>query len=136
MSQLRIAVLLVDDADACYLLHYTSLKCVYITRSMRVGETYEFLQNQNYEIDLKLILNKLNRSDPLFILKHCESIFYTATASKRLWDSHLINEIADICRTYRENGITDDAWIRSKQNITDSPTRNKRNPILYKETLS
>ena len=61
-----------------------------------------------------------------------KSIFDTITASKRMKELRFLNEIADIRRAYKDNEITNVAYIRSEDNIADNLTKFIGNGILRK----
>lgn len=67
---------------------------------------------------------------PLYIFTNVKSIFDKITASKRLRELQLINDIADIRRAYKRNEITNVAWVRSEQNVANNFTRRNGNSIL------
>ncbi|CDF35631.1 unnamed protein product [Chondrus crispus] len=131
-SQLGVIIFMADDKNNCHFLHWISSKCPRITRSMLASETYAFSMGYDYGVSLKLLFKKMNMDIPLFIFTDCKSIFDTITASKRLRELRLMNEIADIRRAYRVGEIDNVAWIRSKQNIADNLTRHNGNDILKK----
>lgn len=129
-SQLGIVIFLADATGACHFLHWRSSKCPRITRSMLAGETYAFSEGYDYGVSLRLLMKAMHCDVPLYVLTDAKSIFDTITKSKRLREIRLMQEIADIRRAYRQNEITNIAWIRSEQNIADNLTRLRGNAIL------
>ena len=97
---------------------------------MLAGETYEFSYGYDYGISLKMLLSNMHIHVPLFLFTDSKSIFDTITASKRLRELRLMNEISDIRQAYKDREITNVTWIRSSQNIADNLTRKQGNDIL------
>jgi len=97
---------------------------------MLAVETYAFSHGFDYGISLRMLLKSMKLEIPLYIFTDSKFIFDTITASKHLRELRLMNEIADIRHAYRENEITNIAWIRSDQNIADNFTRHHGNNIL------
>jgi len=129
-SQLGMIIFLADDTNRCHFLHWSSSKCPRITRSMLASETYAFSNGYDYGVSLRMMFKKMSLDLPLYIFTDCKSIFDTITASKRLRELRLMNEIADIRRAYRQNEITNIAWIRSERNIADNFTRHVGKDLL------
>jgi hypothetical protein len=77
-----------------------------------------------------MLFKQIGLSIPLDVFTDWKSIFDTITASKRLRELRLMNEIADIRRANRENEITNSVLVRSEQSIVDSLTRRVGNPLL------
>lgn len=129
-SQLGMIIFLTDDTNKCHFVHWSSSKCPRITRSMLASETYAFSTGYDYGVSLRMLFKNMALNLPLYIFTDCKSIFDTITASKRLRELRLMNEIADIRRAYRQNEITNIAWIRSENNIADNLTRHVGNDLL------
>lgn len=129
-TQLGMGVFLVDDTKRCHFLHWASTKSQRVTKSMLAGEVYAFSQGYDYGVSIRMMFKAMNIDIPLYIFTDSKSIFDTITASKRLRELRLMNDIADIRRAYRVNEITNIAWVRSAQNIADNFTRHVGNDIL------
>lgn len=97
---------------------------------MIAGEAHAFSQGFDYGISLNLLFKKMCVHLPLYVFTDSKSIFDTITASKRLKELRLMNDIADIRRAYKDNEITNVAWVRSEDNVADNLTRFKGNNIL------
>lgn len=52
----------------------------------------------------------------VYIITDSKSKFDTITASKRLCELHLLNDMADIHRAYPVKEINISAWVRSSEN--------------------
>lgn len=130
-SQLGFLVCLVDKDNNCHILHWASAKCARVTRSMLAGETYAFSLGYDYGVSLRMLLRNMKVDIPLFLFTDSKSIFDTVTASKRLRELRLMNEISDVRRAYKDGEITNVAWVRSAQNIADNFTCMKGNDILH-----
>ena len=129
-SQLGVIVFITDDRNRCHFIHCSSSKFPRITRSMLASETYAFSTGYDYGVSLRMLFKQMCISLPLYVFTDCKSIFDTITASKRLCELRLMNEIGDIRRAYRVNEITNTGWIRSEQNAADNLTRHHGNAIL------
>jgi len=129
-SQLGVIIFLADEENNCHFLHWSSSKCPRVTRSMLASETYAFSLGYDYGMSLRMLFSSMSIDIPLYIFTDAKSIFDTITASKRLRELRLMNEISDVRRAYREREITNVAWIRSEQNIADNLTRSNGNDIL------
>lgn len=97
---------------------------------MLANETYAFSLGYDYGVSLRLLFKNMGMKIPFYIFIDCKSIFDTITASKRLRELRLMNEIADIRRAYRRGDFTNVAWIHSAQNIADNMTKHEGNTIL------
>ena len=129
-SQLGVIVFITDDRNRCHFFHWSSSKCPRITRSMLASETYAFSTGYDYGVSLRMLFKQMCIFLPLYVFTDCKSIFDTITASKRLRELRLRNEIADIRRAYRVNEIKNTGWIRSEQNAAGNLTRHHGNAIL------
>lgn len=97
---------------------------------MLADENYLFSMGYDYGISIRMLLRKMEINVPLYIFTDSKSIFYTATDSKRLREQRLLNEIADIRPAYKDDEISNIAWIRSHQNVADNFTSLKGSSIL------
>lgn len=131
-SQLGTLIFIADYKKDCHFLHWSSSKCPRITSSMLASETYAFSLGSDYGVSLRMLFKSMHIEMPLYIFTDYKSIFDTITASKRLRELRLMNEIADIRRAYRQSEITNVAWIRSEQNTADNLTRHNGNDISRK----
>lgn len=123
-------ILLVDKNNLCHFLYWYSFKCKRATRSMLASETYSFSNGYNYGVSLSSLYNSMKINLPLYLFTNSKIIFDTITASKRLQELRLMNDISEIRRAYKSNEITNVAWIKSAQNIADNLTRFHGNDIL------
>lgn len=82
-------------------------------------------------MSIKMLFHNMGIKIPLYVFTDAKSIFDTITASKRLRELRLMNDISEIRRAYRANEIDNVAWIRSEQNIADDLTRLIGNGILF-----
>lgn len=103
---------------------------------MLVGKVYEFSQGFYYVVSMKVMFKCMKIDVPLYIFRGSKSIFDTTTASKRLCELILMNDIADVRRAYRVNEINNIGWVRSKQNVVDNFTRHTGKDILANATRS
>lgn len=78
---------------------------------------------------MRILLSKMKLDLPLYIFTDAKSIFETLAASKRQREQSLMNYISGVGRAYKDNEITNVAWIRSKRNIADNFTRRNGNSI-------
>ena len=131
-GQLGVFIFLADDTNKCHFLHWSSSMCPRITKSMLASETYSFSLGYDYGVSLRMLFQSMKLEIPLYVFTNCKSIFDTITASKRLRELRLMNEIANIRRAYGQGEITNVAWIRSEQNVADNFTRHRGNNILWK----
>lgn len=67
---------------------------------------------------------------PLYIFTIVKRIFDTITQLKCLHEIRLMNEIANICRAYKHNKITNVTLIRLQQYIVGDFTWNKKSNVL------
>lgn len=93
-------------------------------------ETCEFSNGFDYGISLKFLFKPMKSNLPLYILTESKIIFDTVKASKKLKELHLMNDMSEIGRAYRNNEITNVAWIKISQNIAKNLTRLNGNQIL------
>lgn len=129
-TQLGMIIGLVDKSKLCHFLHWASTKSHRVTKSMLAGKVYAFSQGYDYSVSMKMMFKRMKIDVPLYIFTDSKSIFDTITASKRLRELRLMNDVTDICRAYRVNEINNIGWVRSKQNIADNFTRHTGNDIL------
>lgn len=97
---------------------------------MLASKTYAISNGFDYAMSIKMLCHTSGIKTPLYVFTHAESIFDTITASKKLCELHLTNEILEIRCTYKANKIDNVAWICSEQNIADDQTRLLENGIL------
>lgn len=129
-SQLGMIIGLFDKHDTFHFIHWSSSKCQRATRSMLASETYAFSNGFDYAVSIKMLFHDMGIKIPLYVFTDSKSIFDTITASKRLRELRLMNDISEIRREYKVNEIDNVAWIRSAQNIADDLTRLVGNDIL------
>ena len=86
---------------------------------MIASESHAFSHGFDYGISLRLLFRQMSLHLPLYIFTDSKSIFDKITASKRLREIRLMNEISEIRRAYKSDEITNIAWIRSQHNAAD-----------------
>lgn len=97
---------------------------------MLAGEAYAFSLGYDYSVSIKILFQQMRSYVSLYIITDAKSIFDTTTASKRDRELQLMNEIADARRAFKQNEISNLAWMHSEQNVAGNFTRRNGNLTL------
>jgi hypothetical protein len=134
-SQIGFIIVLADD-DHCNLIHWSSVKCRRITRSVIASELYAMAHGFDSACVLKDTLDKLFDKDekgiPLIICIDSFSLYECLVKLSTTREKRLMIDLMSIRQAYERREIAEVRWIQGNKNPADSMTKHKGNKALDK----
>jgi hypothetical protein len=127
-SQIGYVIVLADGSNNCNLLHWSSIKYRWITRSIIASELYAMGYGFDYACVLKHTLDNMLNTAVLIVIYIDSFLLYEClvklgtTNEKRL----MINLMA-IQQAYKHREIAEIVWIKGTHNPADSMTKHNGN---------
>jgi hypothetical protein len=131
-SQIGYVIVLADD-DRCNLLHWSSIKCRRVTRSVIALELYAMGHGFDYACVLKHTLDSiLCTSIPLTICIDSFSLYECLVKLGTTHEKRLMIDLMAIRQAYERREIAEVIWIKGDQNPADSMTKHNGNKALQR----
>ncbi|KHJ32728.1 hypothetical protein EV44_g1731 [Erysiphe necator] len=127
-SQLGYVIALVDGEGKANTIHWQSVKCKRVTKSVSASELYAislgFDQGSALNFSINSIL-KLPKPIPLIICTDSRTIFDCLTRLNTVQEKRLMIDIMCLREAYEKREITEIKWIPGKSNPADALTKSK-----------
>lgn len=128
-SQLGYVIALVDGEGKANTIHWQSVKCKRVTKSVSASELYAislgFDQGSAINFSINSILN-LSKPIPLIICTDSRTIFDCLTRLNTVQEKRLMIDIMCLREAYEKREITEIKWIPGKSNPADALTKSSR----------
>ncbi|RAL67593.1 hypothetical protein DID88_008346 [Monilinia fructigena] len=146
-SQIGYVICLMDKHNNANIIHWTSIKCKRITRSVLASELYALVLGFDVGAAIKGTVNailKLKKPIPLILCTDSKSLYDLLTKLGTSAEKRLLIDIMALRQCYENREITEIKWIDGKSNPADAMTKNgacqalkdliDTNKIVIKET--
>jgi hypothetical protein len=133
-SQIGYIIVLADDKH-CNLIHWSSVKCRRITRSVIASELYGMAHGFDSACVLKDTLDKFfNRKEgiPLIVCIDSFSLYECLVKLGTTREKRLMIDLMCIRQAYERREIAEVRWIPGDKNPADAMTKHKGNKALDK----
>jgi hypothetical protein len=124
-SQIDYVICLTNDIHA-NLIHWSSIKCKRITRSVLAIELYAMINDFDVEAVIKLIIERmLHISLSLILLIDSKSLFDCLIKLETTSEKRLMIDLMCLRQSYERREITEIRWIDENINFADAMTKSK-----------
>jgi hypothetical protein len=126
-SQIDYVICLRDDVHA-NLIHWSSIKCKRITRSVLTIELYAMINDFDVEIVIKSIIEhilKLKNPLSLILLTDSKSLYDCLVKLDTIAEKKLMIDLMCLRQSYERRKIAEIRWIDENINLADAMTKSK-----------
>lgn len=127
-SQIGFVIALVDDANNANIIHWTSIKCKRVTRSVLASELYATVHGFDFGAVLKSTIEsivKLDKPLPLVICTDSKSLYDCLVKLGTTMEKRLMIDVLCLRQSYERRLITEIKWIDGNSNPADAMTKGK-----------
>lgn len=130
-SQIGYVACLTDSTDTANILHWSSIKCKRVTRSVLASELYAMAHGFDLGAVLKATLSRVLQFDiPMLICTDSKSLYECLVKLGTTHEKRLMIDIMSLRQSYERREITEVRWIRGENNPADSMTKAKASLAL------
>ncbi len=124
-SQIDYVVCFTNDVHA-NLIHWSSIKCKRITRSVLAIELYVMINDFNVEAVIKSIIDRmLHISLSLILLTNSKSLYACLVKLDTIAEKRLMIDLMCFKQSYERRKIAEIRWIDENINLADAMTKSK-----------
>jgi hypothetical protein len=125
-SQIDYVICLADSINTANILHWFSIKCKRITRSVLTIELFAIIHDLNVDSILKTILTKMLDVFISLILAIDSKFLYDCFVRLEITvEKRLMMNVMILKQSYERREITEIKWIHESNNSVDSMTKSK-----------
>ena len=125
-SQIGYVVVMMDKHDNANIIHWSSIKCKRITRSVLASELYGFVQGFDISAAITATVGAiLNQETPLIICTDSKSLYDLLTKLGTTSEKRLMIDIMALRQSYERREIVEIIWIDGPTNPADAMTKGK-----------
>lgn len=122
--QLGFLVCLMDDQMNANIIHYSSLKCKRVARSVLAAELYAFVLGFDHGFKFRTALQKIvNRSVLLKMYTDSKCLFDALTSLNTTTEKRLLIDLSMLRQSFENREISEVTWIPGNQNPSDALTK-------------
>jgi Reverse transcriptase (RNA-dependent DNA polymerase) len=130
-SQIGYIVVIVDKNDAANIVHWGSVKCRRVTRSVLAAELYAMSLGFDNAVVIKSTIQRiLNRLVDLTIYIDSKSLYDCLVRLGSTNEKRLMIDVMCLRQSYERREISQVVWINRKYNIADAMTKDKPNSVF------
>ena len=130
-SQIGFVICLIDASNTANILHWSSIKCKRVTRSVLASELYAMAHGFDIGAVLKATLFRVLQYDvPMVICTDSKSLYESLVKLSTTNEKRLIIDIMSLRQSYERREITEVRWIKGDNNPADSMTKAKASTAL------
>ena len=123
-SQIGYVIVLADGNNGANIIHWSSVKCKRITRSVLASELYGMALGFDTGSSIKTTLSKiLDKSIPLAICTDSKSLFDCMVKLGTTREKRLMIDIISLRQSYERREIAEIKWIEGNTNPADAMTK-------------
>jgi hypothetical protein len=135
-SQIDYVICLADDAHA-NILHWSSIKCKRITRSVLAVELFAMIHDFDVDSVLKVILTKMiDTFISLILVTDSKSIYDCLIRLEIIVEKRLIIDVMTLRQCYERREITEMKWMHETNNSVDSMIKIKSSTVSRRWSIS
>lgn len=123
-SQIGFIIVLVDKNKKANLIHWSSIKCKRITRSVLAAELYGIVHGFDIGVAIKLTLDMiLSTTVPLILCTDSKSLYECLVKLGTTQEKRLTVDLMSLRKSYERRLITEIRWIKGSTNPADAMTK-------------
>jgi hypothetical protein len=126
-SQIGFVIALADKNDKANILHWSSLKCKRVTRSVLASELYGMVHGFDIGAVLKATLEQITKTQnlPMILYTDSKSLYECLVKLGTTQEKRLMVDIMTLRQSYERREITEVVWIDGKSNPADAMTKSQ-----------
>jgi len=126
-SQIGYVIVLADNKDQANILHWSSVKCKRITRSVLASELYGMAHGFDTGIAIKTTVEKILGLEklPLAVYTDSKSLYECLVKLGTTQEKRLMVDILCLRQAYERRQIMEIIWIDGNSNPADAMTKSK-----------
>jgi hypothetical protein len=129
-SQIGFVIVLADKHDNANIIHWQSVKCRRVTRSVLASELYAFAFAFDTAATLKSTTEQLfpgcRQGIPLIMATDSKSLYDCLTKLGTTKEKRLMIDLMCLRQAYERREITEVIWIKGEMNPADAMTKDKK----------
>lgn len=130
-SQIGYVIVMMDSTNTANLIHWSSIKCKRVTRSVLAAELYAMAHGFDMGIAIKTTITKmLGYEIPLYLCTDSKSLYECISKLGTTQEKRLMIDILCLRESYERREITELRWIAGNTNPADAMTKAKACPAL------
>ena len=132
-SQIGYVIVLADSENRANVIHWSSVKCKRITRSVLASELYGMTNGFDIGASLKATIDKILQIDvPLVLCTDSKSLYECLVKLGTTQEKRLMIDVLCLRQSYERREITEVKWIDGNSNPADTMTKSKASTALSK----
>ena len=132
-SQIGYVIALTDDTLKANIVHWSSVKCKRVTRSVLASELYAMAHGFDMGAAIKATVElQLGIKLPLILCTDSKSIYECLVKLGTTQEKRLMIDIMCLRQSYERRAITEVKWIDGDSNPADSITKSKASTALQR----
>ncbi|KIM99826.1 hypothetical protein OIDMADRAFT_66146, partial [Oidiodendron maius Zn] len=130
-SQIGFVILLADKRNRANILHWSSIKCKRVTRSLLASELYAMAHGLDIAPAIKSTIEAtLQIRFPLILCADSKSLYDCLVKLGTTQEKRLMVDLMCLRQSYERREITEVRWIDGNNNPADAMTKSKPCPAL------
>lgn len=130
-SQIGFVICLADASNTANIIHWSSVKCKRVTRSVLAGELYGMAHGFDLGAVLKATISKILQKDiPLILCTDSKSLYDCLVRLGTTLEKRLMVDVMSLRQSYERREVTEVKWIHGSNNPADSMTKLKPSRAL------
>ena len=125
-SQIGYVITLADNTNKANVIHWSSVKCKRVTRSVLASELYALAHGFDMSFAMKSTIDAImGKAIPMVICTDSKSLFDCITKLGTTQEKRLMIDILCLREAYERREIAELRWIRGNSNPADAMTKLK-----------
>jgi hypothetical protein len=130
-SQIGYVLALADGTGRANIIHWSSIKCKRVTRSVLASELYGMAHGFDMGASVKSTVNRvLERDLPLVVYTDSKSLYECLVKLGTTREKRLMIDVMCLRQAYERREIAEVKWIKGDSNPADSMTKSKPSNAL------
>ena len=126
-SQIGFVIVLTDQNRTANIIHWSSIKCKRVTRSVLASELYALAHGFDIGAAIKSTIQKILRIDqlPMVLYTDSKSLYDCLVKLGTTQEKRLMVDLMCLRQAYERREITEIKWISGGTNPADAMTKSK-----------
>jgi len=125
-SQIGYVIILTDATKRANIVHWSSVKCKRVTRSVLASELYGMAHGFDIGVAIKATVDRILQIDlPLILVTDSKSLYDCLVRLGTTQEKRLMIDVMCLRQAYERRQITEVKWIDGDANPADAMTKGK-----------
>ena len=130
-SQIGYILVLADASGRANILHWSSIKCKRVTRSVLASELYGLVHGLDIGVAIKTTIDRILQMElPLVLCTDSKSLYDCLVRLGTTQEKRLMIDVMSLRQAYERREIAEVKWIKGSTNPADSMTKLKASNAL------